>query len=64
VVYGKSISKHLCQANALTKLGISAVALGKNRQSDRWLFPDAPLPKLLSGKLRAPAAAKLVEARA
>ncbi|MHB8524416.1 MAG: hypothetical protein ACYDH9_27155 [Limisphaerales bacterium] len=58
VVYGERISEHLRRATALTKLGIPAVALGKNRQLDQWLLPDALLPRLLSGELRVPAAAQ------
>jgi hypothetical protein len=40
------------------KLGISAVVLGDVRQLDRWLFPGALRPRLLSGELRVPAAAQ------
>ena len=47
VVYGDKIAAHLKHANALVKIGISALALANDRKADRWLFQDVGLPKLL-----------------
>ncbi len=64
VVRGDRIADHLSRANVLREIGISAIALGRNRKADRWLFRDTLLPKLPSGELRVPVAEKLVEATA
>jgi len=52
VVHGEEIAEHLGRAKVLEKLGISALALGKTRTGDEWLFGAALLTKVLSGKLR------------
>ena len=54
VVYGDRIADQLARANVLREIGISAIALGRNRRADCWLFRDALLPKLMSGELRVP----------
>lgn len=40
VVYGNDIAEHLGNARALTKLGISAIALAPDQQDDRWVFGE------------------------
>jgi len=43
VVYGERIGTHLQRAHALTKLGISGLALADDAREDRWLFGE-PFP--------------------
>jgi len=62
VVHGEKIAKHLSRASALEKLAIVTVSLGESRTDDNWMLASALLSKLLSGGLRAPPAAPLVEA--
>lgn len=38
VVVGEHISAHLKKANALAELGITGLALGRNKSEDKWLF--------------------------
>jgi len=61
VVQGEEMAKHLGRAQALTQIGISGLVLSDDRDDDRWLFQSPLLPKLLSGELWVPAAAKIKE---
>jgi hypothetical protein len=51
VVHGNKITAHLQRATALTKLAISAVALGTTQPCDRWFFQDSLPPKFRNGEL-------------
>jgi hypothetical protein len=42
VVYGEAIARHLTDASALTKLGLSGIALADHPENDRWAFGEAP----------------------
>jgi len=48
VVYGEKIAQHVRRASALTKLGVSAVAISENREADCWLLGEAPLVRPLA----------------
>ncbi|AEH61278.1 hypothetical protein Mzhil_1434 [Methanosalsum zhilinae DSM 4017] len=49
VVHGEKVETHLKEACALEKLGIAAISLYKDRNSDKWLFgKDLVADKLIS----------------
>ena len=41
VVHGSEIAEHLGNAGALTKLGISAIAIAPDQLDDRWMFGES-----------------------
>lgn len=62
VVHGDKIKRHLRSAHALTKLGITGISIEQIEERDEFLFvaDNATLPKLISGELQVPDAARIV----